>query len=102
MPDGSGVVWSVGPNLELMTAVRVETVAVSSLNLLCRFLDKRVLAVCISERLVWRVFICVFNKACLLATVEMMVVMCSSRTENDSSSVLREEVLVAFDVVTIL
>ena len=50
----------------------------------------------------WRVFICVFNEACLSATVDMMVVMCSSRTENDSSSVLREDMFVTLEVVTIL
>lgn len=85
-----------------MRAARVVTVELSSLDLLCKFLDRRVLAVCISERFVCSVFICVFKDACPSAMVEMMAVVGSSRTEKDSSRVFREDMLVAFDVVTIL
>ena len=42
------------------------------------------------------------REACPSATEDIIAVVCSSLTEKDSSSVLREEVLVAFDVVTIL
>ena len=57
---------------------------------------------CISERLVCSVFIWVFKEARPSGTVEIMAVVCSSRTENNSSSVFREDVLVALEVVTIL
>ena len=78
------------------------TVEFNSLNFLCRLSDRSVFAVCMSERLACNVIIWVLREACPSVTEEMIAVVCSSLTENDSLRVLREEVLVAFDVVTIL
>lgn len=50
--------------------------AVNSLNVLCKFLDWRVLVVFMSDKLVSRVFICVFREAWPSATVEIMDVVC--------------------------
>lgn len=80
-----------------------ESVAVvSSLNVLCKLSDRRVLAVFLSDRLVLRLFICVLREAWSSVMVEIMEVVCSRRTEKDSSIVVSEELFVALDEVTIL
>ena len=75
---------------------------VNALILLWRLSDNKVFASFIVAILACSVFNCVWMEACPSATLPMMLVVCSIRADMDSFIDFSEEVLVAFDDMTML